>query len=844
LTTLCALAAEALDRPLTLDIPPNTRLDDALIEWGTKATMTVMVNTPLVEHQTTQGFRGTVSAGTALSELLRQSGLSYTAEDGRIRVIPSTTLMRSAQQDEHWQSVSMPNSGTERPANPANANAANTNAANNAQKKADAANGNTQQDARRKELEEILVTAQKRSERLQDVPVPVTALSADILLDSNQLRLQDYYTTVPGLDVTPVRPAYQTISIRGITTGAFTNPTVGIMVDDMPYGSSADLGGSAGVPDIDPFDLSRVEVLRGPQGTLYGSSSMGGLIKFVTVDPSTDALSGRMQAGTTRIHNAADAGYNVRGAVNVPLTDTLAFRMSGFYREDPGYIDNPVLHINDLNKDDAYGGHWSGLWRPSESLSLKVSALFQEIKGYGHPDVVVESGLGDLQQNYVRGVGGNSRKVQAYSATVNAMLGSVNLTAVSGYSVNAITDSVDYSYVFGPLSEAFFGVLGAPLTFDNRTNKHTEEIRLSAPIGQGIDWLFGAFYTHENSSYLEDVLAADPILGQRQSVGQVFSFRFPTDYDEYAAFADVTFHITDKLDVQIGGRESQIRQRYEASESAGPLTGSESPVVAPEIVSRANAFTYLLTPRFKVSSDLMMYARLASGYRAGGPNGALSPVQEYNPDKTENYEIGVKGNVLDHALSFDASLYYINWRNIQLTLIDPQTQGSYTANGGTAKSQGVEVSVESRPTKGLTIGAWISYDDAVLTREFPAASTAYGAAGDRLPYTSRLSGNISLDEEVPLPLNLIGFVGSTVSYVGGREGNFKGTSTEQRGNLAAYAKTDLRAGVRYESWTVNVFANNVTDKRGLIAGGSDAIPPNAFIYIQPRTIGISVVKGF
>src|SRR5580704_13705937 len=191
-------------------------------------------------------------------------------------------------------------------------------------------------------LEEIVVTAQKREERQQDAPVPTTALGGQTLIDSNQLRLQDYYTSVPGLNLTNNGGGQSVVAIRGLTTGAGANPTVGIVVDDAPFGSTRSLAGSF-APDIDPGDLARVEVLRGPQGTLYGASSLGGLIKFVTADPSTDHLSGRVQTGISDVYNGNQLGYNVRGSINVPLSDAVAVRASGFTREDPGYIDNPSL---------------------------------------------------------------------------------------------------------------------------------------------------------------------------------------------------------------------------------------------------------------------------------------------------------------------------------------------------------------------------------------------------------------------------------------------------------------------------------------------------------------------
>ena len=253
------------------------------------------------------------------------------------------------------------------------------------------------------ELAEVVVTAEKRAERLQDVPVPVTAINTDSLLENNLVRLEDYYTSVPGLSLTSSTFGQPSVIIRGITTGAgtLTNPTVGIVVDDVPYGSSTPLGGGAIVPDIDPSDLARVEVLRGPQGTFYGASSIGGLIKFVTVDPSTEALTGRVQADGNYIHNGPDAGYGLRGSINIPLSDTWAMRASGFFRHDPGYITDVLTDTRGVNREEDYGGRLSALWKPSDDVSLKLGALFQDSRRYGLSGIDTGSNPEDLSQTAI-----------------------------------------------------------------------------------------------------------------------------------------------------------------------------------------------------------------------------------------------------------------------------------------------------------------------------------------------------------------------------------------------------------------------------------------------------------
>ena len=211
------------------------------------------------------------------------------------------------------------------------------------------------------QLEEVIVTAQKRAESIQTVPVPVSVVNAQILVDNNLLRLQDYTSTMPGLALTPNDDGGAILTIRGVSAGPGPTSTVGVLIDDVPFGPSTTLGGGGTLPDFDPSDLVRIEELRGPQGTLYGASSLGGLLKFVTIDPSTDGVSGRLQATVNSVYNGDGPGYGARGAVNLPLSDTLAVRLTAFARRDAGYIDDPIQHINGINWSNADGGRSLGL---------------------------------------------------------------------------------------------------------------------------------------------------------------------------------------------------------------------------------------------------------------------------------------------------------------------------------------------------------------------------------------------------------------------------------------------------------------------------------------------------
>ena len=701
------------------------------------------------------------------------------------------------------------------------------------------------------QLQEVVVTAEKKTENLLDVPVPVTAISAQSLIDTNRLRLEDYFTQVPGLTVTPSGYGTPQLSIRGITTGGFVNPSVGIIVDDVPYGSSSGIASGQEVTNFDPNDLQRIEVLRGPQGTLYGASALGGLVKYVTLDPSTAALSGQLQAGANDVYNGGELGYNFRGAINVPIGDTLAVRASAFYRVDPGYIDNILTGQDHIDRAWTDGGFFKALWQPSPDFSLRVTALLQRSWSDGVSQAY--SGLGDLQQSAVWGSGIHSRDTQAYSATLTAKLGSVDLTAVTGYSIRKFDEWQEYTSLYATTAQQIFGVTGSPVSNVGTTYRFTQEIRLSGSIGPRFEWLLGGYYDHEDSPANGVILATVPATGE--VVGQGINYNYPSTYEETAAFADITFHFTDRFDVQLGGRESTNRQTY-SEYDVGPYVpifeGTPSPFVYPETHTKDNSFTYLLTPRFKLSPDTMVYARLASGYRPGGPNlqGNINLVPiEYNPDTTRNYEIGVKSEVFDHRLFLDASAYYIKWQDIQLQLVNPISGVFYYANGSEAKSQGLELSVQAKPVTGLSITAWVAWNDAKLTEPMPAGSSVVGNPGDRLPYSARFSGDLSLEQTFPLTAlarGLTGFVGGDVFYLGDRSGQFASVYlvTPQRQDLPSYTKLDLRGGVDYGTWKVNLYVNNVTDRRGVLDGGLDLIPNNAFVYIQPRTVGMTVSKTF
>jgi iron complex outermembrane receptor protein len=743
------------------------------------------------------------------------------------------------------------------------------------------------------ELQEIVVTAQKREERLLDVPVPVTAVTAEALLEQNQTKAEDFFSSVPGVNLQSMYGRSQ-LAIRGITTSPVSgNPVVGFTIDDVPFGSSTGNGGLFGAaPDIDPSELNHIEVLRGPQGTLYGAASMGGLVKYVLVDPSTDRLSGVAGAGTETIEDSNSLGHNARAAINVPLSETFAMRASAYERTDPGYIDNVRTGEKDVNTAQVMGGRLAFLWKPSDALLFKLNALYQDRDLFGPGNVDVT--LGRSQTNNWPNTGRIATQNQLYSLVVNADLGhDMQLTSESAYGHNSNYDITDFSAagikqlwaiafdpnsfsqedadnIYGPgaitvdPTKALNPNWGTILRQDYSVNKISQEIRLAMPIGSRIDWLIGGFYTHESAKYAIQTSAFDQNTGRfytqadywasgdPQPNGQASSYDFPVvwhdnvRFSEGAAFTNVTTRFTEQFDVQLGARYSKNRQEMNHREYTpfNPFGFFLNPTYD------GHSLTYQVSPRFKITPEHMIYARVATGYRAGGPNptGCGAKPCSYGPDKTTNYEVGAKGSLFDKAATYEVSVYDIEWKDIQITAVDSSGTFTYLSNGGTARSRGIEAAFAFAPTEGLTLSLWGTYLDATVREAFPN-STVFVEPGARLPFSSRLSGRFSATQEFRLPKNMTARVGGSVVYVGERLGEFVDTVQDNplRQTYPAYATVDLNSGVTFGDWKLNLFVQNVLDRRGLNGGGyynQTNWNGNWFSTTQPRTIGVNADWSF
>jgi outer membrane receptor protein involved in Fe transport len=723
------------------------------------------------------------------------------------------------------------------------------------------------------QLGEVVVTAQKKSEKLLNVPTAITVLSADSLVQNNDLKLDDYFRSVPGLTLFDNGYGLNKLVIRGVTTGQGETPTVGIYIDDTPIGGSSQLSqGDLLAPDIDPSDLQQIEVLKGPQGTLYGAGAMGGLFKYVTVLPDSHTFSGRVGVDTESVAGG-NAGYAVRGAVNIPLVpDQLALRVSASTRDDPGWI-NDIDGEKAVNAAQVQAGRLALLWTPAANLSVELTAMSQvrHSDGLNREDynfLTNQPTYGDLLESRVPNADDDTMRVQQYNATVKADLGWTLLTSSTSFARSSFSGPIDLTYLFGFLGSAF-GVnnLGTSLYQGFATNKLTQEIRLEGKFAPNIDYLAGVFYTNERSAFVQAFNALDEATGQPYGAlpdGVATqcppannlcygpdNLGYATDasiYQELAGFGDITYHFTPKFDVEIGGRYGYNWQSYYGT-SNGALNGGPLPPTFG--ASNQGAFTFLVTPEYKLSADQMIYARVASGYRPGGPNYSAPGTSAYQSDTLINYEIGFKSDLLNHKAYFDISAYHIDWSNIQLEGVNSLDELTLS-NGGAATVNGFETSGQYRPIKGLTLGANLSYTDAHLTQAVDSGDI-YAPNGSRLPYSPRLSGQVSADYQFPVFDGWSAKFGGDYSYQGDRTSDFASSDGQDRITLPAYGVLNLNAMLMEDKYTVSLFFKNVANERGILSSANIASaiadPPkpadlSTVAIVQPRTIGVSLAAKF
>jgi len=655
-------------------------------------------------------------------------------------------------------------------------------------------------------LEEVVVTAQKREERLQDVPLAISALGATEIANRGVKDLLDLARAVPGISFAGSETGRATFAIRGISTTTEV-PTVALFIDDVPISSR--FNEITGAVDPDILDVDRVEVLKGPQGTLYGGSAMGGALKFITNAPdlNKEAVNAGGEVGMTE--NGAPS-YEVTSTANIPaIPGVLAFRVAGRYREEGGYVDR-IAHGVALNQTqaeiDPATGNAIGLGpdgRPtavdpatgyatsvppqtttslnsvtrdninsSRRLALRASALYAPNDSltitptaYYQRNISDDFGFywGNLPSltTSTRTPENSNDAVQLYTLTLVNTFVSATLTSITSLMQRDQRFHEDYSFYVGGLADVFASLLSYS-SINSHFRYWTQEVRLASSRDSALKWTAGLFYQQENDDFGFAVntvgasgLGIPPVNGVADIV---YETNVRKTLDQYAGFADATYGITAKLDVSLGVRVFRIEQsidRLAEGLFAGGSFGFQK-------TTSENGATPKVSASYKVTPENMLYATVSQGFRAGGLNNGVpedlcaadlariglrrSP-NEYDSDSLWNYEIGTKNRLADGYLTLNAAGYYINWSRLQQQLSLPNCGFTFTANVGRAESKGAELELQARVTEALVIGSAVTLTDAKITSSLPGTGAS---DGDRMLTTPKWILQANADYKIPV----------------------------------------------------------------------------------------------
>jgi outer membrane receptor protein involved in Fe transport len=726
-------------------------------------------------------------------------------------------------------------------------------------------------------VEEVIVTAEKRAVNIQLAPVSISAVKGEKMQDLGLKSLADYSQYVPGLVIgNGGTPGETSITLRGIAPVS-AGAVVGTYIDDTPLGSSNGWARATTFAlDLMPYELDRFEVLRGPQGTIYGAGAMGGLVKYVLKQADPNAFSGEVGGEINTTSGSSGLGSAERAAVNIPIVhDKLGLRLSVFNQDYQGYTDNPALGLK--NADDGYqrGGRVAVTFRPTDKLRINLNGLFTRTRfddgafvRLGNVTSTVEDGV---TLYHGQPVGGDfnransftapfSKDIDYFSSSINWDLGPVTAVSATSYSHTVTYQRQDATDAYGVYTQLFGMPAGVgKFDLDLDLKKWTQEFRLQSPSGGRFEWLAGAFYTHEDSAnhQVASVLDANyqPITGPFAAFfNPYFALaEVPTTYEEYAFFGDLTWNLTPKFDVTGGLRYAHNKQTFHQITDGLILGGfTDAPGASSEGVT-----TWSANARYRFSDEVMGYARAATGYRPGGPNVALPGVPPtVGSDTLTNYEAGIKSTFWDGRALLNFTVFDIEWKNIQLDVSNITCGCSYGANGGDAYSRGFELEGSLVPVEGLRIGYNAAYTKAVLTS---LVSTAVIVPppyllGYQLPGVPKFSGGATIDYEWAAAGDWRASVGAGLRYVGKEYANppsAQGLPTSLLNTQdPAYTTVDLRAGLSNGRYRVNLFVRNLADKRAYISqtpiqnGLTGDVAGILAVPVQPRVIGISLDASF
>jgi len=731
------------------------------------------------------------------------------------------------------------------------------------------------------EVGEVIVTATRRSERLQDVPLSVTAYSQEALTAKGIVGYEGLAVETPGVVLNRPSANFNNFTARGIATngyGANLQSTVAVYIDELPISTI----GNTTVLDPNLFDVERVEFLRGPQGTLFGSGSLSGALRILTKRPDTRAFDAAVLVDLGLVgDDSLRQRYNAM--VNVPLVeDKLAVRAVGFLRNEEGYIDNRGLtnrkNSNDL---DAWGGRVSLLWTPTERASVKLlasrevskprdsSTISPRVGGERVHDVRF-SDRPDLFQGWLT----------SYNGTVEYQFDGAQLTSSTTWSEFNQKFYVDLAGTFlasGVAPTATSIAFG--LDADAYMDTFVEEVRLASDPGGNWDWTIGAFYLDRridvdyNYRSRADYLAFRGFTGLPDEYYQRFGNH--TNSQELAGFGEITYRFSEQFWVtaglRYGGFEAQTITEpggYNSNYLVQALTpGNNRPITMVPIAAATGVKAKESGPSYKVSvsykpvPNITTYATVSTGFRTPVVNGFAGRTSVVNPsdivipagadsDDLTNYEIGLKGRFLDGRLTANLAAYWIDWKNIQVQANRVSDSVQFATNIGAAFSRGLEFEIVAAPMEGLTIGANGAFNEAEVSK-LSATEAAISGAGEGVRLASpRFQGAAFFNYGFDLTPEARANLSATVQRVGKFPGMFPYTPGRP-GVLAptyaytqAYTNVNATFAVAFDKLTVGAYVENLFDSRKINYVHPEAFIASRFAEQRPRTVGVRVGYDF
>ncbi|MBO9713280.1 TonB-dependent receptor [Sphingomonas sp.] len=729
---------------------------------------------------------------------------------------------------------------------------------------------------------EIVVTATRRAERIQDVPLSITAFTQKELTQQGIVGFEGVTRQTPGVVLNQASDNNARITARGVSTngwGAGLQTTTTIYIDELPIST---IGNTVTLnPNL--YDVERVEFLRGPQGTLFGSGSLSGALRIITKSPNLKEVeaSGLVDLGWTPDGDGIRQRYNAM--VNVPMvSDTLGLRVVGFYRNEDGFVDNLGTHKKNANKLVDWGGRATLLWKPTDRLSIRLLGSYENSEP--RDSALTSPNLGD-RKRYSTIPDLYTSDTQIYNGTIDYDFGGAKLTSSTTYSIATGDFDVDLAGTFASATVPIQNAI--PFILDDDYNQKTfvQETRLTSGGGGKFDWVIGGFYMHRNLDLNGRDLSNQAYLDSIHVTGltgaSFAEFGSISKTYELAGYGELTWHMTDTLSATGGLRYGKYggtvltKPGFNTAYFTYAVVGYPwynvlygLPTAIQKVPNGAATTRYPSASKaswkaslaYRPSRDLTTYATVSTGYRTpvynarAGTKSTVDPTDLVIPpgagsDNLTNYEVGLKGRFMGGKLTMNLAAYYIDWRNIQVQANRQSDSVQFSTNVGRAASKGIEAEIAFFPTKGLMFGLNGSLNDAKVTELTTQEATISGAVKDARLASPHVQGSFYGMYNYPLGGSTKGFTSFQIQYVGSFPNGFPNvpgkanTPSPLYGHTDNYAFVNIQSGFTIGQVTTTFYVENLGNSRA-----TTYIHPEAFVYsryaiLRPRTFGVRVNFG-